>query len=269
MVFLLSTLNILHFLLVLLLMTFEKVNVSWDCNFQKKYGSVGPKNCWKLRNLNLEKSMMMMLFEEIRRNNQAQNECFLKPDQFLPSSSSAIFQEKFSSGQKFCIKFQSKPNISYIWNIIPTTAAKFYLRSSTGKDYPVLILSAPNWLDGIAYPLAAWENHERSTLLFSLVWNFQKSKDNYFGKSLALFKCIKPLVPSAPFLYHLTVFCFQEVEKGCIGNKLVHKQKLSFTRWVTSSKLQIDLYIVSIASEFEIKFSCLLNGHFLKEDVSP
>ena len=98
--------------------------------------------------------MMMMLFEEIQRNNQAQNECFLKPDQFLPSSSSAIFQEKFSSGQKFCIKLQSKPNISYIWNIIQTEA-KFFLRSSRGKDYTVLILSAPNWLDGIAYTFAA------------------------------------------------------------------------------------------------------------------
>ena len=92
-------------------MTFEKVNVSWDCNFQRKYGSVGPKNCWKLRNLNLEKSMMMMLFEEIQRNNQAQNECFLKPDQFLPSSSSAIFQEKFSSGKNFASN--SNPSLTF------------------------------------------------------------------------------------------------------------------------------------------------------------
>ena len=34
---------------------------------------------------------------------------------------------------------------------------------------------------------------------------------------------VKPYVPNALFLYHLTVFwCFQGVEKGCIGNERVN-----------------------------------------------
>ena len=74
---------------------------------------------------------------------------------------------------------------------------------------------------------------------------------------------INPFVPNAPSLYplktseNLTIFwCFQEVEKGCIGNKWVNGKTCIFKR---CGKYLIVMKILSYENFFWLNLDCIFN----------
>ena len=45
--------------------------------------------------------------------------------------------------------------------------------------------------------------------------------------------CFNPFIPNSSFLYPLkTMFCFQGVEKGCIGNEWVNMEHFLYHIWI-------------------------------------